>query len=63
MGGHCFYARRNKKAILYISLTIFSSLTSGITSSIVAIMIIIDLIKIFMGKFKDSNGKLITKWI
>ncbi|MDD6402359.1 MAG: NINE protein [Lachnospiraceae bacterium] len=63
VGGHCFYARRNKKAILYISLTIFSSLTSGITSSIVAIMIIIDLIKIFMGKFKDSNGKLITKWI
>ena len=61
-GGHLFYVGRNKKAILYICLTIGGFLTFGITSIIVFVMAIIDLVQVLTDKFEDSTGNLITEW-
>ena len=61
-GGHHFYVGKTGTGILYICLTIGGFLTFGITSVIVFIMSIIDLVKILTDKFEDSTGNLITEW-
>lgn len=61
-GGHYFYVGKTGKAILYICLSICGFLTFGITTIVVGIMLIVDLVKILTDKFEDSNGNLITQW-
>lgn len=58
IGGHLFYVGRNKGAIVraILSLTFIASFVS-------AILTIIDIVLIAIGKFKDAKGNLVTEWI
>lgn len=61
-GGHQFYAGHTGKGILYICLTLLGVITFGITAIIVFVLLIVDLINILTGKFKDKDGLAITQW-
>ncbi len=58
VGGHLIYAKRTKKAVLYIIFTV-----TLILSLITLIMVLVDFIKILVGKFKDGNKEYIVDWI
>ncbi|MGL6104564.1 NINE protein [Romboutsia sp.] len=61
-GAHHFYVGNNSRGILYLCLTLAGFLTFGITTFVVFIFVIIDLINILTDKFKDSNGDIISRW-
>lgn len=61
-GGHQFYAGHVGKGILYICLTLGGAITFGITAIIAFVLLIIDLVNILTGKFKDKDGIEITQW-
>ncbi|MDE6069082.1 MAG: NINE protein, partial [Treponemataceae bacterium] len=56
-GGHLIYANRTKKAVLRIVLTV-----TLVLSFVSAVLAIIDIIKIVIGKFTDGEGRVITEW-
>lgn len=58
VGGHLFYVGRNKGGIVraILSITFIAAFVSWILT-------IVDLVLIAIGKFKDSDGNVVTEWI
>ena len=62
-GVHQFYVGKNQRGILYIVLTILGVVTLGMTTCIAYVLVLIDIVKILLNKFKDSDGNIIERWL
>lgn len=62
LGVHHFYAGNNGKGILYLCLTFGGFITCGVTTLVVGVLLIIDLVKILTDKYTDASGNTITQW-
>lgn len=61
-GAHHYYIGNPKKGTLILILTLCGFITFGITSLVSGVLLIIDIIKLLTGKFKDANGNPVLKW-
>lgn len=56
-GAHRFYVGKQGTAIAMLCLCLGGFLTFGITSIVVSVWVLIDLVQIILGNFKTADGK------
>lgn len=57
LGIHWFYLGDNKKGMIYLLVSLLGGLVScGVASAVIAVIALVDAIRIFMGNVNDVNG-------
>ena len=62
LGFHRFYVGKVESGVLLLIGTLFGWITGGVLYIVLAMLVLIDLIVILCGNFKDANGKIISEW-
>lgn len=63
LGAHRFYVGKAGTGLLMLFITLFSFLLAFLPLVIVGIWLLVDLIIILVGSFKDSKGKVVYRWL